>query len=151
MTELWQSSAWYDGSEPKQLTSGMGKEQSLEQLMSREPDPVEAAERAFSRLQGLQEFVFRVDVGDYPIQWFSSGEKRKKQRIQNGTKVEIEEPVGLPIQPKGVEKGLRYAACHVIFDEREFLKSEGCGDIADRIIATGSLRDAGTYIGNKKP
>ncbi len=150
--ELWQTSAWYDGGVKKKEKM---KERSLEQLMAEEPDPVEAAERAFSRLQGLQEFVFRVDVGDYPLTWFSSGETKKVRRYDRENKVWIQgdEPVGLPIQkdPKSQERGLRDLACRVIFNEREFLRREGCGDIADRIIRTGQARDPGTYIGNRRP
>ena len=141
MPEIWQTSAWYDGG-VKKLGSGM-KERTLEQLMSEEPDPVEAAERSFSRIQGLQEFVFRVDVGDYPISWFSSGEtkKAKKYDRENKVWVQVDEPVGLPIhkQPNQRELGLRNLACRVIFDEREYLKGMGLDDIVDSIIETGRV------------
>lgn len=153
MPEIYQSSEWYTGIKPKQLGTGM-KERSLEQLMAQEPDPVATAERAFTRVQEMQEFIFRVDVGDYPLTHFSSGETKKSKKYDKEHKqwVVTEEPVAITIfkDPKSKERGLRDLAARVIFTERTFLKDEGCGDIADRIIATGSMRDAGSYIGNKK-
>jgi hypothetical protein len=124
---------------------------SLEQLMAETPSPVLAAERAFSRIQGLQEFVFRVDVGDYPIQWFSSGETKKVKKNVEGKCCLVDEPVGLPIHPKGKEKGLRDLACRIIFDEREHLGTidKRLEDQADRIITTGQVRDPGSFIGNR--
>ena len=112
---------------------------SLEDLMSR-PDgyTVEDSERDFDQLGKMLMLLFTLDTGDYPLGYYSAGEKktvRKFNRKTGETEV-LDTLVSLPIwkEPNTVEKGLRFNLTSAIFSRVTELRRMGMGKEADEMV-----------------
>ncbi|MDE1868018.1 MAG: hypothetical protein KGI08_09960 [Thaumarchaeota archaeon] len=134
---------WHGGLPPLHKFKGVAmterKTQSLEDLMQRPDGYVpEDAERDFDQLGRMLMLLFTLDTGDYPLSYYSSGEKKTKKIFNRKTgETEVSETlVSLPIwkEPNTIEKGLRFNLTSAIFSRVTELRNMGMGKEADDMV-----------------